>query len=250
MTVTKVSTDPLLIFSHPLCGWPFDFCGGGGCGLFSLGKNFFPKPLGLEFFSLTYKGVRFFSALYTSWAIYFSLHDIIFPRYILASFSSPRNQSAWYLFLKSPITPSKVKWSAPKIHQTLVSWQILICQLIWLKYILIITVVGKKAKVIFSYYARREDELTLKVGDIVDILGTWEDGWWNGQLGNKEGYFPSNYVEMIANEDVAQTNSSAVETKYSQSGWWLSWVNIINYLYIQTELYSSRNDPDPEMIPQ
>ena len=32
--------------------------------------------------------------------------------------SSPRNQSAKYIFLKSPITPSKVKWSAPKIHQT------------------------------------------------------------------------------------------------------------------------------------
>ena len=34
--------------------------------------------------------------------------------------SSPRNQSAKYIFLKSPITPSKVKWSAPKIHQTFV----------------------------------------------------------------------------------------------------------------------------------
>ena len=29
-----------------------------------------------------------------------------------------RNQSAGHFFLKSPITPSKVKWSAPKIHQT------------------------------------------------------------------------------------------------------------------------------------
>ena len=87
---------------------------------------------------------------------------------------------------------------------------------------MIITVVGKKAKVIFSYDAQKEDELTLKVGDIVDILGTWENGWWNGQLGNKEGCFPSNYVEMIANEDVTQANSSAVETKYSNSGWWLS----------------------------
>ena len=34
--------------------------------------------------------------------------------------SSPRNQSPGYIFLKSPITPSKVKWSAPKIHQTFV----------------------------------------------------------------------------------------------------------------------------------
>ena len=31
---------------------------------------------------------------------------------------SSRNQLAWIFFLKSPITPSKIKWSAPKIHQT------------------------------------------------------------------------------------------------------------------------------------
>ena len=30
---------------------------------------------------------------------------------------SLRNQSAGYFFLKSPLTPSKVKWLAPKIHQ-------------------------------------------------------------------------------------------------------------------------------------
>ena len=38
---------------------------GSGYGWFILGKNFFPKPLELEFFSLTYNGVSFCSALYT-----------------------------------------------------------------------------------------------------------------------------------------------------------------------------------------
>ena len=31
---------------------------------------------------------------------------------------SSRDQSAGHFFLKSPVTPSKVKWSGPKIHQT------------------------------------------------------------------------------------------------------------------------------------
>ena len=31
---------------------------------------------------------------------------------------SSRNQAAGHFFLKPPITPSKVKWSASKIHQT------------------------------------------------------------------------------------------------------------------------------------
>ena len=85
---------------------------------------------------------------------------------------------------------------------------------------LIITVAGKKAKVIFSYDAKKEDELTLKVGDIVDILRvTEEDGWWSGQLGSKEGLFPSNYVEVIEYEHVAEANNSAAETKHSKLGW-------------------------------
>ena len=84
---------------------------------------------------------------------------------------------------------------------------------------MIITVAGKRAKVIVSYDAKEEDELTLSVGDIVDILwGTVEDGWWSGQLGSKKGLFPSNYVEVIENEDVAQGTSSAVGTKYSNLG--------------------------------
>ena len=60
------------------------------------------------------------------------------------------------------------------------------------------------------------------MGDIVDILwGTVEQGWWTGQLGSKEGLFPSNYVEVIEDENAAQANNSTVETKHSKLGWWL-----------------------------
>ena len=31
---------------------------------FALGKNFFPKPLVTEYFSMTYRGVKFFPDLY------------------------------------------------------------------------------------------------------------------------------------------------------------------------------------------
>ena len=30
---------------------------------FALGKNFFPKPLAIEYFPMTYRGVKFFSRL-------------------------------------------------------------------------------------------------------------------------------------------------------------------------------------------
>ena len=52
---------------------------------------FFPKPLVIE------------------------LHTTpLYGRYFLARYFFPRNQSAGYFFLKSPITPSKVKGRPPR----------------------------------------------------------------------------------------------------------------------------------------
>lgn len=55
----------------------------------------------------------------------------------------------------------------------------------------------RRCKVIFNYVQDHEDELTLNLGDIVDILGEEEEGWWRGVLNGKEGVFPSNFVEEI-----------------------------------------------------
>ena len=101
------------LFPHSLCGWPCDFCGGGGYEWFSLGKNFFPNLWSQKFFPCHIT----VSALYTSWAIFFSVQDIIFHSYILAS-CFPSKLVCRIFFLKLFITPSKVKCSSPKIHQT------------------------------------------------------------------------------------------------------------------------------------
>ena len=69
-------------------------------------RLFSPKPLVVEFFSATYKGVRFFLQEYKP----FSVSDIFFLRYFLTrNFFFPQTQSAGYIFFKSPLPPSKVK---------------------------------------------------------------------------------------------------------------------------------------------
>lgn len=55
----------------------------------------------------------------------------------------------------------------------------------------------RQCKVIFNYNQDHVDELSLCIGDIVDILGEEEEGWWRGILNGKEGVFPSNFVEEI-----------------------------------------------------
>ena len=89
-------------------GWFYWFC-----------LRIFPQTsLELEIFSPRYNGVRVFFQHYTELAIFFfSVQDIFSQEFLCMLFSS-RNQPAGHFFLKSPITPSKVKWSTPKIHQT------------------------------------------------------------------------------------------------------------------------------------
>ncbi|CAH1165854.1 unnamed protein product [Phyllotreta striolata] len=56
----------------------------------------------------------------------------------------------------------------------------------------------RQCRAVFSYDRDHEDELSLKVGDIIDITGEEEEGWWRGVLHGKEGVFPSNFVKEVA----------------------------------------------------
>ena len=79
MSSTKVSNWPA---SSPPPMWlPVWLLWGRGHGWVSLGTNVFPKPLELDIFSPICNGVRFFSALYTSWGNFFSVQDTISPRH-------------------------------------------------------------------------------------------------------------------------------------------------------------------------
>ena len=84
--------------------------------------------------------------------------------------------------------------------------------------ILLMTVAGKKAKVTFGYESQDQDELTLKLGDIVHVLGKEEPGWWIGQLGGKTGVFPSNFVEIITDNNVAKPNDTPLDPARKLSG--------------------------------
>ena len=55
-----------------------------------------------------------------------------------------------------------------------------------------------KAKALFDYEAEVHGDLTLRAGDIIYILDREEeDGWWTGMINNRQGLFPSTYVEII-----------------------------------------------------
>lgn len=52
-------------------------------------------------------------------------------------------------------------------------------------------------RALYDYEATKDDELTLKEGDTVEVISKQADGWWEGSTGGRRGVFPSNYVEEV-----------------------------------------------------
>ena len=70
-------------------------------------------------------------------------------------------------------------------------------------------------KVLYDYEAQDLDELTIKEGELIDLVkegrnlhllkdlkftprsSSDESGWWTGKVGGKEGFFPGAYVEKV-----------------------------------------------------
>jgi hypothetical protein len=51
--------------------------------------------------------------------------------------------------------------------------------------------------VIYDYDARDEDELTLRVNDIIKDVSVQDGGWWTGVLHGRRGFFPDNFVKVM-----------------------------------------------------
>lgn len=83
----------------------------------------------------------------------------------------------------------------------------------------------RRCQVAFSYLPQNDDELELKVGDIIEVVGEVEEGWWEGVLNGKTGMFPSNFIkelsgesdELVISQDEQLSKSSLRETTGSES---------------------------------
>ena len=59
--------------------------------------------------------------------------------------------------------------------------------------------VREQAKVIYAYEAQNDDELSIREGDIINVISKEieDQGWYKGELNGKVGVFPDNFVELI-----------------------------------------------------
>ncbi|XP_055737958.1 SH3 domain-containing kinase-binding protein 1 isoform X5 [Salvelinus fontinalis] len=78
----------------------------------------------------------------------------------------------------------------------------------------------RRCKASFSYVPQNEDELELKIGDVINILGEVEEGWWEGSLNGKTGMFPSNFTRELEDTPASldtSTRSSQEELRSSRT---------------------------------
>ncbi|XP_031460781.1 CD2-associated protein isoform X1 [Phasianus colchicus] len=76
----------------------------------------------------------------------------------------------------------------------------------------------RQCKVLFEYLPQNEDELELKVGDVIDISEEVEEGWWSGTLNGKSGLFPSNFVKELELADDGETQDALDDAEPVFSG--------------------------------
>jgi hypothetical protein len=67
---------------------------------------------------------------------------------------------------------------------------------------------------VYDYEAQGEDELTLKRGEVVEVLSkdakiSGDEGWWTGKIDDRIGIFPSNFV--------AQAGARSLSLSYQMS---------------------------------
>ena len=59
----------------------------------------------------------------------------------------------------------------------------------------------ERVKVLCDFEAQFWYELTIKKGDLIDLVNdddnVYNKGWWKGKVGGKEGYFPAAHVEKV-----------------------------------------------------
>lgn len=52
----------------------------------------------------------------------------------------------------------------------------------------------------YDFTPQEAGELEFRRGNIITVIDKTDDNWWEGEIGNRRGYFPATYVTPYHNE--------------------------------------------------
>ncbi|KAI0316803.1 ras guanine nucleotide exchange factor domain-containing protein [Amylostereum chailletii] len=70
-------------------------------------------------------------------------------------------------------------------------------------------------RALYDYQSADDSSLSFRKNDVIEVLTQLETGWWDGLLGDERGWFPSNYVVVISDEE-ADVAFAASELQHAQ----------------------------------
>ena len=71
-------------------------------------------------------------------------------------------------------------------------------------------------RALYDYQTNDSSSLSFSKGDIIEVLTRLESGWWDGLLNDERGWFPSNYVNVISDQE-AEAALNGSEYPHSQA---------------------------------
>ena len=73
-------------------------------------------------------------------------------------------------------------------------------------------------RALYDYQSRDASSLSFRKGDIIEVLTQLDSGWWDGLLHDERGWFPSNYVAPVSEEELEQELRTA-RMDFQDSDW-------------------------------
>uniref|UniRef100_A0A3Q4H8M9 SH3 domain containing 21 n=1 Tax=Neolamprologus brichardi TaxID=32507 RepID=A0A3Q4H8M9_NEOBR len=75
-----------------------------------------------------------------------------------------------------------------------------------------------KVLVLIDFESNSDDELTVKEGDVVKNVTKANEGWWEGELNGRCGFFPDNFVMVIPPINSLQVSGQKHNLKHNPVG--------------------------------
>ncbi|KAG0206379.1 hypothetical protein BGX28_002142 [Mortierella sp. GBA30] len=100
-------------------------------------------------------------------------------------------------------------------------------------------------RAMYDYESEDPTNLTFKKDDIIQVLAQLDSGWWAGHCEGRQGWFPSNYVEVLEEDDLESQEEDDLD---SADDLWLPQTTPDGqvFYYNQRTQESSWTIPEPE----
>ncbi|KAF9983041.1 hypothetical protein BGZ75_005483 [Mortierella antarctica] len=104
-------------------------------------------------------------------------------------------------------------------------------------------------RAMYDFDSEDATNLTFKKDDVIQVLAQLESGWWAGHCDGRQGWFPSNYVQVLEEADLdSQDDEDDGDDLDSTDDLWLPQTTPDGqvFYYNQRTQESSWTLPEPE----